>query len=183
MQFTNTILFAATALASMATAENYIQFINQCSTTKNIVFTANAGLEPIGPVVLEPLGSANQTIPPTWQGNFYSYDEGAENRAGMLGEVNFNAYNGATYFDISSIVNPKDNDGIKMLYPFGENPKLKETAVSGCQSQPCSNQYNHWDDIATLSTPKTALTCLVGNLAPTQRRRTTELFSRDFLSL
>lgn len=187
MQFSNIILLAATALASMASAENFIQFINQDATTaKNIVFTANLGLAAIEPLALPAGGSANQSIPDGWIGNFYSYNEGAENVPGMLGEVRFGGFAGATYYDVSSIVNPSDNDGIKILYPFSSGLKLKELAssalVSGCQTSGCTNQYNAPDDVATLSTSTTSLTCLVGNLATVERRRTGELFTRDFVT-
>lgn len=75
----------------------------------------------------------------------------------MLGEVRFNGYAGATYFDVSAIVNPADAEGVKELFPLGKNKP-----VSGCQKFPCSNAYNHADDVATLSTDENELVCLLG---------------------
>lgn len=181
MQFINTIILAASALAAMASAENFVQFVNQAAEDKNIIFTANAGLESLETLILPGYASANQTFPEGWIGNFYSHDADKPNIPGMLGEVRFNGFADATYFDISSIVNPEDTEGIKMLFPFGANTKDLSTAVSGCQTTPCSNQYNVWDDIATLSTPGTSLTCLVGTLAQQERRRRVEIFSRDYV--
>jgi hypothetical protein len=181
MQFINTILFAASALATMASAQNFVQFINQAAQDKNIVFTPNSGLEAIETLALPAYGSANQTFPAAWIGNFYSYDADSANVPGMLGEVRFGGFAAATYYDVSAIVAPQDTEGIKMLYPFGANIKNQATAVSGCQTTPCSNQYNVWDDVATLSTPGSALTCLVGTLAPQERRRHVQVFSRDYV--
>jgi len=188
MQFINTILLAAAALASMASATNFVQFINQDAVnTKNIIFTANAGLPAIEPLVLGPAATATQNFPSGWIGNFYSYNEGTRNVPGMLGEVCFDGYAGATYYDISSIVNAFDNEGIKILYPFEAHATMKlkdlatSTVVSGCQTSDCQNQYNASGDVKTLSTAGSGLVCLVGNLATVGRRRTGELFSRDFV--
>jgi len=160
MQFINTILFAATALASMATAQNIVKFVNQDNIPKTIVFTANAGLAPIAPVTLAGNAVIEQPIPNGWIGNWYTYNKGADNKPGMLGEVNFQGWNGLTYFDVSGIVHPHDGQGVKMLYPT-ENPDNN----SGCQHAGdayCDNMYNRPNDIATKTSPRTHFTCLVG---------------------
>lgn len=179
MQFLNTILLAASALATLATAQNFVQFVNQDSTTRTIKFTPNSGLESIDPLTLEGGATQQQVFPQGWIGNFYSINEGAEDVPGILGEVRFNGFADATYFDVSSIVNPDDAEGIKMLYPFGES--TRSAAVSGCAvAQGCSNQYNNPNDVATLSTPGNSLTCLIGN-APEKRKRTA-VFGREFVT-
>jgi len=194
MQFLKTLLLAASALASVAAAENSIHFINQDATvSKNIKFTANKGLQPVDPIVIAPGQNYVQTFPDEWIGNFYSYDVGAKDVPGMLGEVRFGGYGGDTYYDVSSIVNPGDTDGVKILYPAGtfngrnsHSIKLEELAnsphVSGCQTTDCTKQYNKWDDIATLSTPGNTLVCLVGSMDTTTRRRSATRFSRDFVT-
>lgn len=83
----------------------------------------------------------------------------------MLGEVRFDGFAGATYFDVSAIVNPKDGNGVKMIMP-----KVGDTPVSGCQSFPCDNAYNHDDDVRTISTPEKELICLVGNESKDRKR-------------
>jgi len=189
MQFINTILLAATALASMASAaQNFVMFVNQdTTTTKHIVFTANAGLPPVDTLVLRPGETTTQNFPDSWIGNFYSYDQGSANVPGMLGEVRFNGYVGDTYYDISSIVNPDDNKGIKILYPFKDHATMKlsqldkSPVVSGCETSGCKNQYNSPNEQKTLSTSDPGLVCLVGNL-PSKRRRTGELFTRDYVT-
>jgi len=181
MQFINTILFAATALASLATADHTVMFVSQDSTTRNIVFTGNSGLQQIDPVQIEGLQTYNQSFPPGWIGNFYSYNEGEANVPGMLGEVRFDGFADQLYFDVSSIVNNLDTSGVKMLYPLGDNPKSSTAKVSGCLHTNCKNQYNQPDDIATQSTSSSDLVCLLGNAEVVERRRKVELFSRDYV--
>ncbi|TVY51927.1 hypothetical protein LSUE1_G010296, partial [Lachnellula suecica] len=135
------------------------------STTRTIYFTANEGLESYDALTVEGLSSANQTFADSWIGNWYSVSEGADNVPGMLGEVTFGGFAGATYFDVSAIVNPDDNNGVKQIFP-----KNQDTPVSGCQTFPCLNAYNKADDIATLSTDETALVCLLGTLSNDRRR-------------
>jgi hypothetical protein len=176
MQFINTVLFAATALASMASA-NAVHFVNQDSTTRTIVFTAQEGLPTIDKLTVKGLTTGNVTFPTGWIGNFYSVSEGAKDVPGMLGEVRFDGFAGATYFDVSAIVNPDDVNGIKMLFP-----KNADKPVSGCQIFPCANAYNKWDDVQTLSTDDHELVCLIGNLSNERRRGHVARMSRDFIT-
>jgi len=162
MKFLSTILFAATALAT----GNLLHFVNQDSTQRTVVFTASEGLEQIPDLVIPGLQTANQSIPDDWIGNCYSVSEGAPNVPGMLAEFSFNAFAGATYFDVSAIVNPGDNVGVKMIYPLGSN-----TPLSGCQRFPCENAYNTPDDIATLSSDETEFAVLLGTLSNSRVRR------------
>jgi hypothetical protein len=177
MQFFSTVLFAASALASLAAADNVLHFVNQDSTTRTVVFTAQAGLEEIPDLVIEGLGSANQTMPNSWIGNLYSVSQGAAKVPGMLAEFRFNGFADATYFDVSAIVNPGDIEGVKMVFP-----KNSDTPVSGCQTFPCSNAYNKWDDVATLSTTDTELVVLLGNLSNERRRGLVARMPREFVT-
>jgi len=184
MQFINTILFAAAALASMATAKNVVTFVNQDSVPKTVVFTANAGLKQIAPLALDGLTVVDQPFPNGWTGNWYTYSKGAANKPGMLGEVNFQGWNGLTYFDVSGIVNPTDAEGVKMLYPTQADKTKSAAVTSGCQHSGaayCVNQYNAPDDIATKSTPKTTLTCLIGNLSDDSQSNT-RVHARHFVT-
>lgn len=175
MQFFSTI-FAAAALANLASA-GLVHFVNQDSTQRTIVFTQNAGLESIPELVIEGLATANQTFPTGWIGNWYSVSEGAVKQPGMLGEVRFDGFAGATYFDVSAIVNPDDTEGVKEIFPLHSS-----TPISGCQKFPCTNAYNKWDDVATLSTDKNELVCLLGNLSNERRRGVVAKMSRDFVT-
>ena len=85
--------------------------------------------------------------------------------------------NNATYFDVSAIVNPDDNNGVKMIFPLHSS-----TPVSGCQTFPCSNAYNKWDDIATLSTDGRDLVCLLGTVSNERRRGLVARMSREFVT-
>jgi hypothetical protein len=155
---------ATMALASLAAAANTVTFVNQDSTTRTIKFTAQSGLAAIDDLTVKGNENGTATIPDSWIGNWYSVSEGADDTPGMLGEVRYNGFSGATYFDVSAIVNPDDTNGVKEIFP-----KSSETPVSGCQSFPCSNAYNKWDDIATLSTTETDLICLLGTLSTARR--------------
>jgi len=195
MQFINTILLATAALASMATATSTVQFVNQDSTTtKNIVFTANAGLDSIATLVLGPAETQTQDFPDAWIGNFYSYDDGAADVPGMLGEVAFGAWSGTTFYDVSSIVNSEDTEGIKVLYPLtdassslGISDLVSAVAtaegVSGCNTSGgvCTNQYNAPNDVATQATEGSSLVCLVGNPSTTSSVRRSARFARDYV--
>jgi hypothetical protein len=174
MYFTRA-LFAATALFSLAAAINTVEFVNQDTTTRHIVFTAQEGLAPIETLVLHGLKTRNVTFPDAWIGNWYSYNQGAANVPGMLGEVRWNGFAGANYFDVSAIVNPDDTEGVKMIFPKNRNEPL-----SGCQTFPCANAYNQPDDVATLSTDDLTLVCLVGNLS-NQRRRVRARMPHDLV--
>lgn len=176
MQFLATVLFAASALASL-TAAHTIHFVNQDSTPRTIVFTAQLGLEMIENLLIDGLATANQTFPDGWIGNFYSVSKGKPDVPGMLGELRFDGYAGANFFDISAIVNPDDAEGVKMLFPKNSN-----TPVSGCQTFPCSNAYNKWDDVATMSTDDADLVCLIGNLSTERRRGLASKVSRDYVT-
>jgi len=183
MQFTKTILFAAAALASMVGADNIVTFVNQDKFPKTVVFTANIGLAVLPPLSLDAFETAPQVFPKGWTGNWYTYNVGTQNKPGMLGEVNFQGWEGQTYYDVSAIVNPTDSRGVKKLYPTAkETPGVRSfstafsTTSSGCQtsgSAPCPNQYNNPPEVQTKTTFSTKLTCLVGNLS---RRH-----ARDFI--
>lgn len=172
MQFLNTIFFAASALAI-----NAVHFVNQDATARTIIFTAQAPLQAIDQLVIPASGTGVAEFPDEWIGNWYSVSDGQANIPGMLGEVRFGGFAGHTYFDVSAIVNPGDNDGVKMIMP-----KNHDEPLSGCQSFPCANAYNKWDDIATLSTPDTELICLLGSLSNTRRRSLARL-PREFVTM
>ncbi|KAH8591169.1 hypothetical protein B0O99DRAFT_520215 [Bisporella sp. PMI_857] len=183
MQFVNTLLLAATALASVAAAANTVQFINQDSTTRHIVFTSQEDIaaDKIENLVIGGLETKNQTFPTGWIGNWYSYNEGQYHELGMLGEVRFDGWNGLVFFDVSAIVNSTDTEGVKILYPQGENPNYKSATVSGCQTDICTNRYNVWNDVATKATLNSNLVCLIGNLATTERKRGAKVYPRDYV--
>jgi hypothetical protein len=176
MQFINTILLAATALASMATA-NTVHFVNQDSTTRTIIFTGQENMASPENLVLKGHATAVAEFDGGWIGNFYSVSEDAEDIPGMLGEISWDAWGGMTFFDVSAIVNPDDTNGVKMLFPKNEN-----LPVSGCQTFPCSNAYNKWDDIQTLSTTDKELVCLLGNVSKDRKRGLTARVPHDFVT-
>lgn len=170
MQFSSILLFAASAMAAS------VHFVNQDSTARTIYFTQNAGLSSISNLTIKGLATANQTFPTGWIGNWYSVSNGSANVPGMLGEVAFDGWGGLNYFDVSAIVNPDDNNGVKEIFPLHTN-----TPISGCQTFPCANAYNKWDDIQTQVSESNELVCLLGTLTEsTERRR--GLVSRKFVT-
>lgn len=183
MQFINTILLAATALASFAAA-NTVDFVNQDNTIRHIVFTSqeDTGAAKIPDLIVPGLGTVSQTFPTGWIGNWFSYNDGQFHELGMLGEVRFDGWNGIVFFDVSAIVNSTDTEGVKMLYPKGLSPSFSSTPVSGCQTEVCTNRYNNWDDVATKATTITDLVCLLGNLANPERKRAAKVYPRSFIT-
>jgi hypothetical protein len=163
MKFSSTALFAA--FFSFATATNTIHFVNQDSTTRTIYFTANPGLANLSPLVIPGSQTINQDFPDKWIGNWYSVSDGAANKPGMLGEISWNSWNGITFFDVSAIVDPTDNNGVKMIFPIND-----QTLVSGCHTFPCGNVYVKPDDIQTQATTETELVCLLGSGLISRRR-------------
>ena len=191
MQLINIVALAAVVLAFIVIADNTIQFVNQDSLiAKNIVFTANVGLESIPDLVVGPAETQLQVIPDGCIGNFYSYNDGTSNIPGILGEIAFDTWGGITFYDISSIVNPSDTEGVKVLYPVPNASSLgvsdlvstltTATGVSGCNiiGGTCTDQYNAPDDVATQGTSESSFVCLVGN--PPTSIRLSARFAQDY---
>jgi len=159
--------FAASALVSIAAAQqqNYtVTFVNQDSTNRIIAFTSNPSFDNLDPVTVPGNGVTTVNFGNKWQGNFISINEGLSllGTLGMLGEVNFNSWDGLSWFDVSAIVNPFDYDGVKEIFPKSTN-----TPVAGCQDFPCPSGmvYNvPTDDTATKSSMENEFICLIGNL-------------------
>lgn len=178
MQYATLLLATASLVAAEASysSGNYVQFINQGSSAKTVVFTANADLGMTMPDLHIEAGKAhNVSFADNFIGNFWSYDDAAPASSGMLGEVSFNQWPDAStaYFDVSSIVNKTDNVGVKMLYPVDTEVDFAATLVegfvstlfSGCateDSMACANQYNAPNDVRTISTTSPGLTCILG---------------------
>ncbi|TAQ89819.1 hypothetical protein B7494_g1850 [Chlorociboria aeruginascens] len=181
MQFFTKIALAFSLLLALAGA-NTVQFVNQDSTQRTVYFTAQAGLPAIPPLTLAGHSSAIQAIPISWIGNFYSVSQGAPNVPGMLGELRFQGAFGATYFDVSAIVNPQDTHGVQLIYPVGEDPNRSGATTSGCAVvQGCKNMYIASDDVQTKSTPSTDLVCTLGTPASAPKKRSAK-FSRDYVT-
>jgi hypothetical protein len=170
MRFSTLFVAAFAAL----TSANTVEFINQDSLTRTVYFTAQEGLAAVNSITLVGKANATVTIPTGWIGNWYSVTEGKAVVPGMLGEVRFDGWNGLTYYDISAIVAPQDNNGVKILYP-----KTALTPISGCQTFPCANAYNLPDDIQTQATMEKDLVCLLGTKTAGTTRRA---HARDFVT-
>jgi len=161
MQFFSTLLVSA--LAAVAAA-NSVHFINQDSTTRTIVFTAQVPLQKFPSITIPGFGTADQTFPTGWIGNWYAVSEGAVDVPGMLGEVRFDGFAGQTYYDVSAIVNAADTNGVKEIFPASTN-----APVSGCANFPCAHVYVNSNDVQTQASSDSALVCTLGT-ASTQRR-------------
>ncbi|RKF55978.1 putative dnase1 protein [Erysiphe neolycopersici] len=147
------------------TAANSVHFVNQDIITRTIVFTPERGQPQISSVIIKGNSAEHKMFPFGWTGNWYSVSEGAADVPGILGEVRFDGFDGATFFDVSAIVNPNDNQGVKQLFPAGTN-----RPISGCDLFPCANVYRKSDDLQTLSTYSKDLICLLGSSQSKARR-------------
>jgi hypothetical protein len=176
MHFAKTILLAFAALAAAVVAENTATFINQDGNTRHVVFTPSEGSPTLDEITVQGNGQAKQQFPDGWTGNAYAYKDGEPNVPGILAEFRFNGYGKANFFDVSAIVNPEATDGVMMMYPSqSKNP------VSGCMTTSCANQYNHPDDIATLSTTESDFTVLLGQRIKSARRGINDFVARDYV--
>jgi len=169
-------LLAAASLVHAGT----IAFIGQDSISRTIYCTPNAGLAPVPPTVVPAGQKVTVDFGYGWTGNCFSVSEGSPVVPGMLAEVAFDAYAGATFFDVSAIVNPADTNGVKEMFPtYDYSP------VSGCKTFPCPNCYYHPDDVQTKAFHGSDLTCTLGTGPSSSKRNIepeeSENFARDLV--
>ncbi|KAJ6438447.1 DNase1 protein [Purpureocillium lavendulum] len=156
--------FAASALALAATAAvanaASVTFWTLDDKTRTIKFTCNegSGSAPIESVTVSNAEKKVVQFPDQWVGNFYAVQEGANDIPGMLGEINFGSWGGMTYFDVSAIVDPKDHDNVKQMWPASS-----QSPMSGCEVFPCNNAYYLPDDIQTKTTMENDLITTLGS--------------------
>ncbi|OAQ64652.1 DNase1 protein [Pochonia chlamydosporia 170] len=154
--------FATSALALVASAAAAsaasVTFWTLDDATRTVYFTPSDGSSQLDSVTVSNAEKKVVQFPDNWIGNFYAIQDGKNNVPGMLGEVNFNAWNGLTYFDVSAIVDPKDHDNVKQMWPAkGESP------MSGCEVFPCNNCYWLPDDVQTKATKEVDLITTLGS--------------------
>ncbi|KAF7558996.1 hypothetical protein G7046_g5153 [Stylonectria norvegica] len=159
MRFATTLM---SLLASAAyVAAGTVTFWTLDDVQRTIVFTPNVPGTPgfdMAPVEVSSAEKTKITFPDGWIGNFYAVPKGGNLKvAGMLGEVNFAGYAGATYFDVSAIVNMTDVNNVKQMWPLNS-----KTPMSGCEVFPCNNCYVKWDDVQTKSTDEEDLITTLG---------------------
>lgn len=141
MQFKNLAILAS---ASLVCADNIVTFKSMDNTDRTIVWT---GTSTIADTSVPAGQNITVAVPQGYIGNAYSVSSGAANTPGMLAEFAFNSYAGATYFDVSAIVNPEDKSGIYQMYPADT-----QSPISGCNLFACNNAYYAADDVQTKST-------------------------------
>lgn len=149
---------AVFGLVAAAQAENILRFVSTDSTDRTIYVTPNAGVEGVDPVSVAAGATVDVTLCESFIGNAYSISSGADNVPGMLAEVNFQGWNGYTYFDVSAIVDAADHDGVHMMYPAEA-----QTPTSGCETFPCNNAYYLADDVQTKTTTETVIIVTLGS--------------------
>lgn len=167
---------AILASATLASAANYVTFASMDSTDRTIVWTGNSAISNT-----DVAGGQNVTIevPQGWTGNAYSVSSGKSlGTPGMLAEFAWNSYADATYFDVSAIVDPSDNEGVYQMYPVDS-----QDPISGCWSFACSNAYYLPDDIQTKSTTSNHIVVTLGagaiDNSETASKREVENFPHD----
>ncbi|KAK9443699.1 DNase1 protein [Metarhizium brunneum] len=153
--------FATSALALIASAAAAsaasVTFWTLDDLVRTIYFTPNPGFPEVAPVTCNNQQKTVVNFPDQWIGNYYAVQKGQKNAPGMLGEVNFGAWGGMTYFDVSAIVDPNDQNNVKQMYPAsGKSP------MSGCPVFPCNNAYYLPDDVQTKVTHESDLVTTLG---------------------
>jgi hypothetical protein len=165
MRFSVVTLLAT--LGALASA-NTVEFLSQDDTPRTIIFTAQWDQPKIPSLDLAAFKNVTQEFPTGWIGNFHAIVKGANDGPAMLGEFRWDGWGGINWFDVSAIVNPNDNDGIKTIYPKGSG-----TPVSGCESyqEQCENAYYLSDDIQTKSSTTKDFICTVGTKGASRKVR------------
>jgi len=135
-------------------------WVSQDGQGRVIYCTPSPGSAEIGPITL-PAGQTITTyFPQAWIGNCYAVIDGEENKTGMLAEFCWDSYAGASFFDLSAIVNPNDlNNIIAMM------PGVGDTPMSGCLTgvgPDCNNIYRAPDDVQTKTTTQNYLKVFIG---------------------
>ena len=160
--------FKALGIASFAAfaAANTVDMVSQDSIDRTVKFVPQEGSPELPELRLEGGKTVTAEFPEGWIGNWYTVRDGDESDGnGMLGKIRFNGWGGLNYFDVSAIVKPDDVHNVKIIYP-----KREQAPVSGCQTFPCDNAYNNWDDIQTKSSPESEFVCLIGDLSSNARQ-------------
>lgn len=144
---------SAALFAAASAATNIITFQSLDDVDRIIYSTGNAGYTAPDPVTVAAGSSVDVEFSEGFVGNSYAIHSNATNNAGMLAEVQFQGWNGLTYFDVSAIVDSSDVDNVKEMYPASS----PSTPVSGCTTFPCNNAYYLSDDVQTKTTEQTHL--------------------------
>lgn len=169
MHFASTLAALAFSTATLVSA-NSMTFVNLDDTKRTVYVTPTVGHAHISPVELEGRSEVKVEFPHGWIGNAYAVSEGKENVPGILAEVTFQGWNDLTYYDVSTIVNPNDHDGVKEMYPASQAGAEVKSSFSGCKVFPCPTAYYRPNDIQTVSTDETDLIVTVGNHRELGRR-------------
>lgn len=148
----------ALVASAAAVSAGTVTFWTLDNVQRTIYFTGNPGSANIASVVVNNKENTTVQFPEPWVGNFYAVQDGQANNPGMLGEVNFSGWNGLTYFDVSAIVDPNDQDNVKQMWP-----KSSQQPMSGCEVFPCNNAYWLPDDIQTKTTTESDIITTLGS--------------------
>lgn len=155
MHFSKTLFGLAASAAAVNAAS--VTFRTLDGVARTVYFTPSPGSDEIAPVTVDKNGDTNVTLPDSYQGNFYALREDQEHKPGMLGEVKFGGWQGITFFDVSAIVDPTDDNNVKQMWPVGAT-----SPMSGCEKFPCANAYVNWDDVQTKATNSKHLMTTLG---------------------
>jgi hypothetical protein len=156
MHFSNSIIGLVASAAATSAAS--VTFWTLDDIQRTIVFTPSPGSPEMPSVTVSNKENTTVDFADQYIGNFYAVQEGKDDKPGMLGEVNFGAYGGMTFFDVSAIVDPNDHNNVKQMWP-----KDSMTPMSGCEVFPCNNAYWVWDDVQTKVTHDTELMTTLGS--------------------
>ncbi|TLD12557.1 uncharacterized protein PgNI_02780 [Pyricularia grisea] len=145
---------------TLAAGNNIITFTSVDSTDRTVIFTPSVGREEVPSVSVAGGQTVDVVFPHGWVGKYLavSDDEDQLRLLGVIGEVTFNGFGDMTYFDVSAIDDPSDQQGVRMLRPAGEDEN-----TSGCLGDfPCDNAYVTPNDEQTKVTPGRHLIATLG---------------------
>lgn len=165
MHFSKT-LFGLAATAAAVTA-NSVSFWTLDTVERTIYFVPSPGSPQMDPVTVNNNEKTKVDFASGFTGMFYAVKKGEANKDGIIGEVRFGGDEGKTFFDVSAIDHPEDDDNIKQMFAVDEQGNaLTDDPMSGCVVHPCDNVYKHPDDVQTKVTESHDLMTTLGSGDP-----------------
>ncbi|CCD47883.1 hypothetical protein ACHAPC_008201 [Botrytis cinerea] len=153
-------LSSSAALASVI-PRNTIHFISMDNIDRILSFTSHPECEDIADIHHKGGESFIMEMPYGWGGTVMAkqYDSVVPVFR-VQAEIQWQKFEGKTYYDASAITNNTDNSGIRFVYPAGQGNV--HSARSGCTVYPCDTAYLKSDDVQTRVTEQTDMVVEIG---------------------
>ncbi|KAJ8070152.1 hypothetical protein OCU04_000544 [Sclerotinia nivalis] len=142
---------------------NTVLFWNPDPKNRTIYFSPNLGSAeiPNQHVASSMVSTTVVTFPQGWGGSFKSvFPQEDQSAPKIIVEIQFQGWQGLTYYDISAVNNCCDNSGVRYISPSNGGP------TSGCFTAPfpCGDSYSKPGNIQVKSSAKVDFVCALGDI-------------------